>query len=340
MASIDIFNDDAFSLTELTAALEDVEYLPQFLGSMGIFTARSVRTETVWIEKKETVLTLIQTSPRGAPLEQASQKRRTGRNFASVRLAKSDHLTASELSGIREFGTESEFEQVQTETMTRMTNLRNDLELTHEHMRLGAIQGIVTDADGSVLFNWYDEWGIAQPGEMTFNFADLVDGKFREKCNKIIRSMQRASKGAWGPATYVAALCGDEFFDQLVKNAEVREIWLAQQQRADVLREEFARPWSEVDFGGIRWINYRGTDDNSKVAIPPTKVKFFPVNAPGAFLRVNSPGEFFDTINQPGQEFYALTIPDEKRNAFVDIELYSYPLYVVTRPQMLQRGKL
>jgi hypothetical protein len=50
--------------------------------------------------------------------------------------------------------------------------------------------------------------------------------------------------------------------------------------------------------------------------------------------------EFFDTNNVPGQEFYALTIPDRDRNAFVDIEVYSYPLYIATRPEMLQRGKL
>lgn len=341
MAGIDIFSDNAFSLIELTAALADVEYQPQMLGSMGIFTSRSVRTEKVSIERKETVLSLVQTSPRGAPPRPAEQQpKRNIRDFRTSRLAKADHIEASELANIRAFGTESEFVQVQAEVMERMVNIRNDLELTHEHMRLGAIQGIVVDADGSVIYNWFDEWGIPQPAEMTFNFADLVGGKFREKCNQIIRQMQRAAKGAWGPGTRIGALCGDEFYDALIKNAEVREIWLAQQARADALRGDLVQPWMEVEFGGIRWINYRGTDDNSKVAIPSTKVKFFPIGAPEAFLRVQSPGEFFDTINQPGQEYYALTIPDEKRNAFVDVEVYSYPLYVATRPQMLLRGKL
>lgn len=341
MAGIDIFSDDAFSLIELTAALQDVEYQPQMLGSMGIFTPRNVRTEKVSIERKETVLSLVQTSPRGAPLEVAGQQpRRNIRDFRTSRLAKADHIEASELANIRQFGTESEFAQVQAEVLERMVNLRNDLELTHEHMRLGAIQGIVVDADGSTIYNWFDEWGIAQPAEMTFTFTDLVNGKFREKCNQILRLMQRAAKGAWGPGTQVGALCGDEFYDQLIRNDEVREIYKAQNERADLLRQDLVTPWMEVDFGRIRWINYRGTDDNSKVAVPSTKVKFFPINAPQAFLRVQSPGEFFDTVNQPGQEFYALTIPDQKRNAFVDVELYSYPLYVATRPQMLLRGKL
>lgn len=338
MASIDIFADNAFSLVELTAALEDVEYQPSQLGAMGIFTERSVRTEKITIERKETKLNLVQTSLRGAPPPPAeAQPRRNIRDFRAVRLMKSDHLEASEIAGIRAFGTESEFMQVQQEVLQRALNLRNDLELTHENMRLGAVQGIVTDADGTVLFNWFDEWGISQPAEVTWDFAALVDGKLREKCAQTIREIARAAQGAWSPGTQIVALCGDEFYDNLIKNAEVRATYLGWTAAADLRQASF---WEPFPFGNILWMNYRGTDDNSKVAVPSTKVKFFPMNAPGAFLRVNAPGEFFDTINQPGQQYYALTIPDEKRNAFVDIELYSYPLYVATRPKMLLRGKL
>lgn len=339
MAQIDIFNDNAFRLVELSAALTKVDYRPGRLGSLGVFTPGSVRTEMVSIEEESQVLSLVQTTPRGAPIEQASQRRRKLRAFRSVRLAKADHLTAAELAGIREFGTDSEFMQVQAETLKRMAALRNDLELTHENMRLGAVQGIVTDADGSALFNWFTEFGIAQPAEMTFDFADLVGGKFRTKCNQIIRAMAKASKGAWSPQTTVHALCGDEFYDKLITNEEVRETYKGWQAAQD-LRADAVKAWEAFPFGSITWENYRGTDDGSTVAVPSTKCKFFPVNAPGAFLRVQTPGEFFDTINQPGQDYYALTIPDDKRQAYVDLELYSYPLYVATRPGMLMRAKL
>lgn len=339
MAGMDIFADNAFGLVELTAALEDIEYEPNWLGSMNIFTERSVRTEKVSIERRENELHLVPTTLRGAPLPQLTMKDRNIRDFRTVRVAKGDRLNASEIAGIRAFGTDSEFEQVQTEVATRSIRIRADLDLTHENMRLGAIQGILLDSDGSTIYNWFTEWGIAQPAEMTFNFVDLVDGKLREKCHQIIRAMRKASKGAWSPATQVYALAGDEFFDNLIKAPEVRATYLGWAAAAD-LRQASPGPGEIFPFGGINWVNYQGTDDNSTVAVAPTKVKFFPVNAPGAFLRVNSPGEFFDTINQPGQEFYALTIPDRDRNAFVDIEVYSYPLYVATRPAMLLRGKI
>lgn len=338
MASMDIFQDNAFGLIELTAALEDLEYQPNWLGSLGIFTEQSVRTQSVAIEKRENALHLVPTTQRGAPLPQLTGGARNLRNFNTVRVAKGDRLNASEIANIRAFGSETEFEQVQTEVANRLQRLRNDIDLTHEHMRLGAVQGFLLDADGSVLYDWFAEWGIAQPAEITFNFAQLIDGKLRQKAKTIIRAMRKASKGAWGPGTQVYALCGDEFFDALIMAPEVRATYLGWSAAAD-LRGEYA-DFEVFPFGGINWVNYQGTDDGSTVAIESTKVKFFPVNAPGAFLRVNSPGEFFDTVNTPGQPFYALTIPDRDRNAHVDTEVYSYPLYVATRPAMLQRGKL
>jgi len=46
-----------------------------------------------------------------------------------------------------------------------------------------------------------------------------------------------------------------------------------------------------------------------------------------------------DFVNTLGQPFYALQVPDLSRNAFVDVEVYSYPLPICTRPEMLQSAK-
>lgn len=337
--NIDVFNDNAFGLVELSQAIEDIPYVPEYLGRIGLITPDSSRTEAVLIERRETVLHLVPTTPRGAPPVSNTRDGRTERLFKGVRLAKDDTINASEIAGIRAFGTETEFTQAQDEVMTRMTKIRRDMELTHEHMRLGLIQGMVLDADGSVLHDWFDLWGISQPAEIEFDMAALTGGKFRERCNQIIRTMQRAAKGAWGPTTSVWALAGDEFYDAMIKNDEVRETYRGWGEAAD-LRGNIVRPFQEFPFGNITWSNYRGTDDNSQVAVPSTKVKFFPVNAPEMFRRVDTPGEFFDNVNVPGQQYYALTVPDRDRNAWVKVEMYSYPLYVTTRPQMLLRGKL
>jgi hypothetical protein len=51
------------------------------------------------------------------------------------------------------------------------------------------------------------------------------------------------------------------------------------------------------------------------------------------FRVAQSPAETFDFVNTPGPGVYAMTTPDRDRNAFVRIELYTYPLYICTRPE-------
>ena len=53
-----------------------------------------------------------------------------------------------------------------------MDDLLSDLELTEEHHRLGAINGVLLDADGTtVIEDFYDRFGIAKPGAVDFAFS-------------------------------------------------------------------------------------------------------------------------------------------------------------------------
>lgn len=340
MATMDVFAGTGFTLLELTYALNKIPYQPGFLGSLNIFEPRPVRTDHFAVEEKNGTLALVPTSVRGSPLEQRANEFRKIRRFDTVRLAKGDRLSASEIQGIRAFGTESEFQSVQSETMERLIRLRADIELTHEYMRLGAIFGDVLNSAGTSIYNWFTEFDISQAGEVDFDLdnGSPASGIIRTKCSGIIRAMHRASLGGWVDGrTSVVGLCGDTFFDQLVAHPEVRATYLNQVGAAE-LRQGVA--FQEVNYGGIRFINYRGTDDDSTVSVGTLKCKFFPVGGNGVFQHAMSPGESFELVNTPGQPFYAISVPDPTvRNAYVDLEVYSYPMFVCTRPGMLQRAK-
>ena len=345
MVAMDIFQSDAFNMMSLTQALEKIPHRPTLLGMIpGVFGTIGVRTETIAIEKRDGVLNIIQTSNRGAPLEQRERKLRDVRDFRTARIAKGDRVNASEIQNIRAFGTESELTAVQQEVAQRFTSptgILNDVELTFENMRLGAIQGIVLDADGSEIYNWFDEWNITAASAIDFLLSTSTTN-IREKCSQVIRQMARNAKGAWVEgSTQVHALVGDTFFDRFIDHDHVRQSYINWSAAAD-LREGLA--FQSFRYGDIIWHNYRGTDDftsrgsagTAGIGVDPLTAKFFPVNAPGVFQEVFAPGESMDLVNTMGRRLYGLVVPDRDRNMYVDVEAYSYPLYVCTRPEMLQ----
>lgn len=340
MATMDVFNQNAFSMISLTTAVNQQPFLPTFLGDIGIFTARPIRTVAAAIEDRNGTLSLIQTSQRGAPLTEGKADKRNIRYFNTARLAKGDTIFAHEIQNVRAFGSETELQQVSTEVAYRYSKLQNDVALTHENMRLGAVQGIVLDADGSTIYNWFTEWGVSQPSEVDWDLdnATPASGAVRQLCNSTLRTVQRALSGMWIPGrSYLLGLCGDNYWDNLTQHPEILKTYLNTQQASELRGDKM--PFETFNYGGITWVNYRGTDDGTTVAVGSDKVKFVPVGVPGLFETAFAPAESFDYVNTPGLPVYAMLVTDRDRNAWVRPELYSYPLFYCTRPAALLRGK-
>ena len=93
-----------------------------------------------------------------------------------------------------------------------------------------------------------------------------------------------------------------------------------------------------MEFGGISWFNYRGSNDLTTVAIPTDKCKFFP-NAPGIFERALAPAESVQWVNTPGKPYYVQPIFDRDRDEWWRMEASSYPLHICVRPEVLVGGR-
>lgn len=336
----DIFNDDAFSLASMTAAVEKMPSVPGFLGSLGLFGAgEGITTDTLTIERKDYVLTPIKTSLRGTEPPMGSTEKAKLRSFALPRVAKSDQVFAREIANVRAFGTESELLTAAKLIAQKQAKLLMEYELTMELHRLGAIQGILLDTDGSTLYNYFTEFGISQPTEIDFDLdnASPTAGVLRTLIsNSVIRPIARALGTGWNPGIRIIGLCGDTFYDQFCNHADVRTTY-NNWQAAESLRTSTA--FTTFRFGDVEWVNYKGTDDNSTVAVGTGKVQFIVAGVPGLYRRINGPGEDFETVNTLGRPIYSKLVRDDKRNQWVQPEIYSYPLHMVTRPEVLLRGK-
>jgi len=338
MLTMDVFRQDAFSATTMLTAVDKVGYVPGFLGSIpGLFEPVPVRTKEIYIESRGTEAALIQTTPRASAIPQKADSEREARPFSTRRIAQGSRIMANELFSIREFGSETELKQLVREVSRRQFLIKRDFDLTFENLRLGCVQGLVADADGTTIYDWESEFSQTIPAEVDFDLdnANPASGVLRKACTAAMRSITRGLKGMGGNAVRIMAICGDNFWDDLTAHTEVRTTYL-NYAGAAALRDPVA--WESFNFGGITWTNYRGTDDGSTVAVGTDKAKFFPVGA-GVFKWAMSPGEAFEHLGRPGQMFYSLIVPDEKRNQYADVEMYSYPLPVCTMPQALYRAR-
>lgn len=335
----DIFNQNAWGAIEFhEEVVNKVDFKPQLLGSLNLFEPIYSRSRTIAIASKEGTLSLIPTSEMGAPPEELIPEGAKLRKFDAVRLAKGSTIYAIELAGVLALPFDEQTKDVAQEVTDRTAQITDDLELTWEFHRFGAIMGKVYDADGTtLLYDWFDEWDIAEPAEINFNLnVDTTD--IRKKCRDVKRTMKKAAKGVWTPRTRVGALVGDEFFDTLVNHKQIKETKLGT-EKAPLLED--IEGFSSIEIEGITFINYQGTDDGTTIAIESQKARFFPIGARGAFKVGWAPAsEFKPYLNKRGQEKVGLILEDKSgREQWDRVEIYSYPLFACTRPEMLLRGK-
>lgn len=338
MATLDVFNQNPFGVLSMAQATDRIPYVPRFLDTVpNLFETRPIRTKSFFLEERLTKSGLIRMDARGAPPRaRATPGPRVARDFPTRRIADQQTLTADEIADVRAFGSESEVQAMQVEIADRQMLMRRDMETTFENMRLGAVQGLAVDGDATVV-DWASELGQTIPTELDFDLdtANPASGAVRKKCNAVTRSIRTGLEGQGGDSVAIYGLCGDAFWDDLTAHPEVRETYLYTQQAADL---RAGNAWESFRYGGITFVNYRGTDDGTTVAIHADKCKFFPAGA-GIFLMVYSPAERFEFNNTLGRRLYSFVVPDRDRNMSASLEMYSYPLPVCTMPQALHRAR-
>lgn len=332
------FDDPWFGMASLTSTVEFMEYVPDFLESQNIFTPDPVRTYNLMVERSSRGLALVPTSELGAP---PTPLTRDGRDMVALtipRIAQDFTIHSHELIGLRGFGEEDTFANYQDEYVKRFNKMQEKRRLTEENHRLGAVQGVVMDADGvSVIHDYYDIFGVTKPAAITLSFSN-PEADLKREIEAIVTGLVKTSRGALTPQSQIHAICGQEFYDGLRYHPSVLKWLIGYAEGA--ARREASGPYGSFTLGGITFHNYRGTDDGSKVAIPADKARVYPVGGRDVFTRAMGPSEFIgggNGVNQLGREFYAFNETDPgSKQAWAKGELYGYSLFFCQRPDLLR----
>jgi hypothetical protein len=340
---LDIFNDDAFSLVALTETMNLLPYVPKRVGQMGLFETKNPRAHVIFLERRGDIISLIESKPRGSgETTKKATRQRDLRPFMIPHLPLDDAVKADDVSGIREFGTEDQLEIASAAVNDKLQGLRNDHEATHEYHRVGAIKGVILDADAaaSELLDLFDAFDITQE---TFSFALTEDeNAIKRTCVDIISYMEDRLQAT--TYDHIHALVGNEFFQDLVNAPGVSEAyaaqlasnpgprWLLEQQGTGTA----GRGTSQVTFGDITFENYRGKIGD-RAFIEPTHAHFFPVGVPGLFQQHFGPANTMSDVNTAGKDIYVMQEP-MKWDEGIELHSESNPLMICKRPSLLVKG--
>ena len=117
-----------------------------------------------------------------------------------------------------------------------------------------------------------------------------------------------------------------------LEQADEDKVSISEQlRRCKAIAELRGETEAPVDFGGIRWVKYRGAVGGTQM-IHPDEAYVIPMGVPGLALGRFAPGDWLDTVNTIGLPGYAVGKIRED-NKGVDIEMQSNPLHLLTRPR-------
>lgn len=328
MPGLDVFKGDGFSVAELSDALDLLPYKPSRLGAMGIFSVKKTRFLSVMVEERNNELSLITSTARGTRGQTLTSKTRKVRSFAVPHLQINDEILADDSQGVRAFGSESETEVVNDMVNDKLEQAKQNLEVTREWHRMGALHGVLLDGDGStVLHNYFTEFGIVEQVE---NFDFTANSGIGQSVVNAKRKVEDALGAT--PFSGVHCIAGDQWFDAFVEHEEVKAAY-DRYQDGSFLRADNRAGFR---FKDVIFENYRGQVGNVPF-IASDQARFFPVGVPNFFQVWYAPADYAETVNTMGREWYAKT-EMMKFDKGVEIEVQSNPLHLPRRPKALVKG--
>lgn len=328
------FHNPAFSVSALTAAINLLPNQYGRLDELNLFPIKPVRTRQVTIEERDGVLSLLQTQPVGTPGSVGKRGKRTLRAFNVPHIPHDDVVLPEEVVGVRAFGTETDLETIAGVMADHLQTMRNKHAITLEHLRMGALKGVILDADGSELANLFEIFKIA-PKTFDFQLGNK-DTDVRKKCLELKRYMSQSLKGERMSGIHV--LVSSEFFDALTGHDKVKAAYERWQEGA-ALRDDMR---ADFRLAGVRFEEYTGEasdpDGNTRRFIAEGEGHAFPLGTLDTFATYVAPADFNETVNTLGQLLYSKQAP-RKFDRGTDLHTQSNPLPMCHRPALLPKLK-
>ena len=327
-----VTHNSAFSTQNLTAAINQIEPTPTQIRELGIFEPYYGTKKVAMIEYKESGLSIVKNSARGKLGGEATDaSQRKAEYFEATHLTVTDNILAEDYQDVREFGGNelTNFKNVITEYQN---NAKLKLEMTREHLMLGALQGKILDKDGTVIHDLYDKFGLKRPAEISFDLSK-DDTKVGLKMDTMLSELRQGFKGA--AVTGFVALCGSKFLTELKYHKSIEPLYTRFRDGA-VYRESNGINPIEFEHNGVKFIEYTGNFGSKGAKIATNQAILIPVGKK-LYLEYFAPADMAAAVNTKALPYYStMDTLGGNHDLGVSVRSQSNPLPIALRPDVIR----
>ena len=319
---------------------------------LGIFTPEYKTQKEILVPRIEWNESLI---PDRNWDERNNASRGPSRSYVSAQIPHfplDDAITANDIDGVVRFEdifAGPELETVASTRARKMEQMRMNHAITLEYARAQLITtGTVYAPNGTLrqsygdTINWYTEFGVTRTEIELDSLADQNLNPMSEM-EQIIAGIQDGLQSGDVVSAFVG-VASPSFFNALISNPYVVDSYkyYSQTQGSGVLNGRLTASaygldarYRTFDFGGILWIEYRGSFGNTPY-IPANDAYVFPVGGAAMFRTYYAPANRLSTVNRTAQEAYWFEHYNDKDD-FIEIMSESNFLNAALRPQAIVR---
>lgn len=330
MATLDIFNNDAFSVTTLRGVINDILRIATPIADQGLFKSYGINTPTMMFERQGSSLKLVPAAPRGGTGQPVKMDGRSMVPVSAIHLPQTGSVLADEVFAVRAIGKETEVEMVTSLLKRKVEKMRSQLDLTIEYHRMGAIMGKVMDADGvTPLLDIYQLFGMTQQ-VFPFNFTS-PSFDVKQQAVLVKRAMQKKLGGR--SFTKMRVKCATSIFDAVTSHATTKKAFELQNQNAYARDDQSGSTFEYPR--GIIWEEYAGGIGDQDF-IPDGEAYAYPEGVSGLFETAYAPSNDYEMVGTEGVPYY---LQQERMNfnEGVLLKSQSNPINLCTLPEVVMK---
>jgi len=326
-----IFNSDLFSFTSLTSAVNMIPEKPHQLGTWFNWNGQGVNTTSIIVEELEGRLAVIPSAARGTIGKGQANPKRKARSFVIPHYPHYDMIKATEVQGVRAFGSSSDFETVEAKLAEKYVSMRDNHDVTEEFAKAGAISGILRDADGSVIYDWHQEFKVSR-NTHDIDFTD-VSINLRDE---LISAKRKGEKAIGGTLLYSGwkLVCTPTIFSAITSHPSVVAAYERWQDGA-FLRADNRKGFMIAD--DIEVVSYHNNTVGDVEFITEGESYLVP-NSQNLFQSRFAPADTVEAANTIGLPLYMMSEPMPFGRG-VDLATEQNAIYYAVLPKAIVRIK-